>query len=110
LDKEVESAMLLPHELDIKHYLNARLIQLLREEEIKWYQMSKANMLLQGDNNTKYFHMVANGKNRKLRIFWLEGGDQIIKGKEPLKSYITDYYKSLFGPSDIGQFNLDNDR
>jgi hypothetical protein len=54
--------------------------------------------------------MVANGKNRKLRIFQLEEGDRIIKGNEPLKSYITDYYKSLFGPSDSGQFSLDNDR
>jgi hypothetical protein len=54
--------------------------------------------------------MVANGKNRKSRIFQLEEGDLIIKGNEPLKSYIMDYYKSLFGPSDGGQFSLDNDR
>jgi hypothetical protein len=54
--------------------------------------------------------MVANGKNRKSRIFQLEEGDQIIKGNEPLKSYTTNYYKSLFGPSDGGQFSLDNDR
>jgi hypothetical protein len=42
---------------------------MLREEEIRWYQRSKANNLLQGDNNTKYFHMVVNGKNRKSWIF-----------------------------------------
>jgi hypothetical protein len=43
----------------------------------------------------------------KLRIFELEDGDQIIKGEEPLKSYITEYYKELFGPSDSVQFSLD---
>jgi hypothetical protein len=69
LDKKAESTMLLPHEVDIKHCLNAWLIQQLREEEIRWFQRSKANNLLQGGNNTKYFHMVANGKNQKLRIF-----------------------------------------
>jgi hypothetical protein len=69
LDKKAESTMLLPHEVDIKHCLNAWLIQQLREEDIRWFQRSKANNLLQGDNNTKYFHMVANGKNQKLRIF-----------------------------------------
>jgi hypothetical protein len=79
--------------VDAKHYLNARLMQLLREEEIKWYQRSKANKLLQGDSNTRYFHLVANGKRRKSHIFQLEDGDRIIKGEEPLKSYITDYYK-----------------
>jgi hypothetical protein len=61
--------MLSPQELDVKHCLNMRLMQLLREEEIKWYQQSKANNLLQGDSNTKYFHLDANGKRRKSRIF-----------------------------------------
>jgi hypothetical protein len=62
LDKKAESTLLLPHELNVKQCLNARLIQLLREEEIKWYQRSISNRLLQGDSNTKFFHMVANGK------------------------------------------------
>jgi len=42
--------------------------------------------------NTKYFHLVANGKNRKTRIFQLEDGDKIIQGDEELKKntlYIT---------------------
>jgi hypothetical protein len=53
--------------------------------------------------------LVANGKRRKSHIFQLEDGDRIIKGEEPLKSYITDYYKNLFGPSDSGMFSLDED-
>jgi hypothetical protein len=49
---------------------------LLREEELKWYQRSKARHLLEGDSNTKYFHLLANGRYRKSRIFQLqEGGD-----------------------------------
>jgi hypothetical protein len=40
----------------------------------------------------------------------LEDDDRIIRGEEPLKSYITDYYKNLFGPSDSGQFSLDEDK
>jgi hypothetical protein len=35
LDKKSETTVLLPHEVDLKHCLKARLIQLLREEEIK---------------------------------------------------------------------------
>jgi hypothetical protein len=83
---------------------------LLREEEIKRYQRSKVNKLLQGDSNTRYFHLVANGKRRKSNIFQLEDGDRIMKGEEPLNSYITDYYKELFGPSDSGMFSLDEDK
>jgi hypothetical protein len=32
LDKKAKSTMLAPHEVDLRHCLNARLIQLLREE------------------------------------------------------------------------------
>jgi hypothetical protein len=37
LDKKDEITMLSPQELDVKHCLNTRLMQLLRKEEIKWY-------------------------------------------------------------------------
>jgi hypothetical protein len=109
LDKKAKGTMLSPQEVDAKHCLNARLMQLLREEEIKWNQRSKVNKLLQGDSNTRYFHLVANGKRRKSYIFQLEDEDGIIKGEEPLKSYITDYYKNLFDPSDSDMFSLDED-
>jgi hypothetical protein len=65
LDKRAENTTLSPQELDVKQCLNMMLMQLLREEEIKWFQRSKANNLLHGDSNTEYFHLVANGKRRK---------------------------------------------
>jgi hypothetical protein len=45
-----------------------KLAKLLREEEIKFYDKAKVIDVLLGDNNTKYFQMVANGKHRKKRI------------------------------------------
>jgi hypothetical protein len=42
-----------------------RLTQLLREEELKWFQRAKTTKHLKGDSNTKYFHMVANGKKEE---------------------------------------------
>jgi hypothetical protein len=58
----------MPSEVDLKQCLQNGLRQLLREEEIKWYQCSKAKNLLDGDSNTKYFHFLANGRHRKTRI------------------------------------------
>jgi hypothetical protein len=54
--------------------------------------------------------LVANGKHRKTRIFELEEGSQIIKGENELKSYIIDYYKGFFGPSQSEYFALDENR
>jgi hypothetical protein len=99
--------MLSPLEVDLQHCLKARLIQLLREEEVKWYQRSKTNKLLYGDSNTKYFHLVANGKHRKTRIFQVEDDGQIIWGDDQLKNYITDYYQGLFGHMEDDHLSLD---
>jgi hypothetical protein len=87
--------------------LNTWLIQILHEEQIKWYQRAKSNKLLYGDGNTKYFHLVVNGKNRKQRIFQLEEDGQIINGDDQLKNYITEYYRGLFGNMEEDQFSLD---
>jgi hypothetical protein len=99
MDKKAETTMLTPQELDLRHCLKAKLVQLLREEEVKWYQRSKTENLLKGDSNTKYFQLIANGKYRKTRISQLEEGNQVIKGDENLTTYITNYYKRLFGSS-----------
>jgi hypothetical protein len=86
-----------------------RLAQLLREEEIKWYQRAKVKELLEGDSNTKYFHMVANGKHRKNRIFQMHNSDRMLYEDRELKSHITRYYKDLFGPPERSSFTLDED-
>jgi hypothetical protein len=54
----------------------------------------------------KYFQMVANGKRRKARIFRLGQDEGIIEGEEQIKSYITKYYKNLFGSSEAGRLSL----
>jgi hypothetical protein len=71
LDKKTEHTPLQPEEINIKQCLSNRLVHLLREEEIKWYQRAKTKNLLEGDSNTKYFQLIASGKFRKTRIFQL---------------------------------------
>ncbi|WVZ84217.1 hypothetical protein U9M48_031271 [Paspalum notatum var. saurae] len=60
LDKKSEHTQLDYNELNLKHTLHERVTQLLREKEIKWYQRAKVKNLLEGDANTKFFHLVAN--------------------------------------------------
>lgn len=95
--------------MDLRNYLQNRLAQLLREEEIKWYQRAKVKELLEGDSNTKYFQMIANGKFRKNRIFQMTDGARMLYDEGELKSHITSYYKNLFGPPESTSFTLDED-
>ena len=79
---------------------------MLREEEIKWYERAKTKDLSELDNNTQYFHLVANGKHRKQHIFKLNQEHGIIVGDAQLKAYITNYYKGLFGQPEDNNFSL----
>jgi hypothetical protein len=62
---------------------------------------------LEGDSNTRYFHGIANGRHRKKHIQYLGQDEVLIEGHEHLKSYITNYYKCLFGSPEESPFSLD---
>jgi hypothetical protein len=50
------------------------------------------------DSNMRYFNNIANGRHRKKLIHSLVVQEEgTIEGHEQLKSYITKYYKVLFG-------------
>ena len=66
-------------------------------------------MLQEGGSNTRYFHIIANGKYRKKRILQLEQEEGTIVGQENLKNYISEYYKKLFGASVTNNFSLNED-
>jgi hypothetical protein len=85
------------------------LAKLLSEEEIKYYQRAKVTDVLLGDNNTKYFQMMTNGKHMKKRIFSLDHENGKIEGQVNLKNYITEFYKGLFGEPEENSFSLDLD-
>jgi mannosylglycoprotein endo-beta-mannosidase len=65
LDKKAETEQLSDQEVNLKQYLKERLVSLLWGEELKWCERAKVKTLLEGDANTKFFHLVANGKHRK---------------------------------------------
>src|SRR3954469_12772435 len=110
LEATAEVRPLTAQEIELKSQSNAEIARLLREEELKWYQRSKAKFILEGDANTRYFHAVANGKHKKKRIHSLIQDEGMIEGQEHLKSYITTYYKSLFGAPPENFFSLDESR
>lgn len=69
----------------------------MNEEEVYWQQRGSEKWILQGDANTTFFHLVANGRRRKKMILNLEEeGRQIVDPKE-IQDIIYSFYKKLFG-------------
>jgi glycyl-tRNA synthetase beta subunit len=97
LEALAEVGPLSAQEIEIKNQSNAKIASLLREEELKWYQRSKSQFILEEDSNTRYFHSVANSRHRKKHIHTLVQDEGTIEGLDNLKNYITSYYKNLFG-------------
>jgi hypothetical protein len=110
LDKKAEIDRQSDHEINLKHYLKERLVSLLRQEEIKWYQRAKVKTLLEGDANTRFFHLVANDKHRKQLIYRLEDDNGVVVSSDRLKCRITNYYKNLFGILEQTEITLMEDQ
>jgi hypothetical protein len=94
----------------LKQFLDNRLAELLREEEIKWYQRANVKELLEGDSNTKYFLLIANGKYRKTKNSQLQDEYKIIEGEKELSEHVMNYYRNVFTVPLDNSFTLDEVR
>jgi hypothetical protein len=107
LEKRKEEGSLTAFMLRKKNFIQTELWRILEEEEIYWHKRSNQNWLLKGDNNTEYFHRVANGKKRKNMIFQIERGDELLQSEKDILARASQYYKTLFGHEEKPVFNLD---
>jgi hypothetical protein len=69
LDKKAEIVPLNEEERISMRVANETLAKLRRSEESKWAQRAKIKHIQEGGDNTKYFHLIANGKNRRKKSF-----------------------------------------
>ncbi|KAL9686721.1 hypothetical protein QQ045_031114 [Rhodiola kirilowii] len=72
----------------------------LQKEEILWRQRSRVAWLSEGDNNTKYFHAVANARRKSNSISKLKdhSGEEVTDGQR-IKQLIVQHYTSIFQQS-----------
>ena len=85
-------------------HIQNELLELMEKEEEYWHQKASEKWLLHGDNNTEYFHRIANGRKRKKTIFSLQHDQDTIQGTPDLLKHATEFYKYLFGP--VQQVNM----
>jgi mannosylglycoprotein endo-beta-mannosidase len=97
LDLKAETIPLSQAERATLKNANEKITKLRRDEETKWAQRATVKHIQQGGSNTKYFHLIANGKKRKYLFYQLEQEEGTIVGDEDLKVYISEFYKKLFG-------------
>ena len=57
---------------EAKKKADEHMAQIRRDEESKWAQRAKVKHVQEGGSNTRYFHLIANGKHRKKMNFATE--------------------------------------
>lgn len=107
LDSKGEVSVLSDQERQEKLCFESDLRRLLAEEEIKMRQKAREKIIVDGDENTKYFHLRTKGR-RRLKIQSLCQEGLIIEGEDGINKVATDFYRELFGPSYISHINMRN--
>ena len=65
-------------------------------EEISWRQKSKVLFSKEGDNNTRFFHRLANSHRRTNQIRGVEVERALYEDVSEVTNPIVDFYKKLY--------------
>jgi hypothetical protein len=106
MDKKSESIGISHEERLEKLDLEWNLKNLLVEECCKRKQMARENFINECDENSRYFHLIAKGKKRRVKILSLVHEENIVSSDDDINKVATDFYKDLFGPSPVSSINM----
>ena len=73
---------------------------LLSLEEISWRQKSRMLCIKEGDNNTKFFHKMANSHRRYNHLRTLEVDGVVFEEESEETNQVVQFYKNLYKESE----------
>ena len=76
-------------------------------EEISWRQKSKAFFIKECENNTQFFHRIANSHRRTSQIRGVEVDDVLFKEESDVTDHVVDFYKRLYWESETWRPTID---
>ena len=76
-------------------------------EEISWRQKSRILFVKEGDNNTCFFHWVANSHRRTNHIQGIEVDSVLYEEEEEVRSKVINFYQRLYTELDTWRPSMD---
>ncbi|KAK4571672.1 hypothetical protein RGQ29_030188 [Quercus rubra] len=80
--------------------LRSQVEHLLSLEEISWRQKSRMLCITEGDNNTKFFHRMANSYRRYNHLRALEVDGVVFEEESEVSNQVVQFYKNLYKESE----------
>ena len=87
-------------ELGERVLLRYQIQNLISLEEVSWRQKSRMLCIKEGDNNTKFFHKVANSRRRYNHISMLEVNGVIYEDEFKMAHQAIQFYKNLYNETE----------
>ena len=76
-------------------------------EEISWRQKSWALFVKEGDNNTRFFHRLANSHRNANQIKRIEVDGVLYEDELDVRSQIVLFYQGLYKETEVGRHTMD---
>ena len=83
-------------EIGERAVLRSQIQNVLSLEEVSLRQKSRMLCIKEGDNNTKFFHKVANSRRRYNHISMLEVNGVIYEDESKMADQVVQFYKNLY--------------
>jgi exonuclease III len=87
--------------------IKAELIWLAHLAETSWRQKSRELWLKEGDNNTKFFHGMANSHRRSNHIENLEEEGVVFHEDQDIREHVVQFYQSLYQENEAWRPKVD---
>jgi hypothetical protein len=81
---------------------------MMAEEGCKRKQTSRDRFINEGDENTRYFHLIGKGRKRRVKILSLIHEGVTVDDDNDINKVVTSFYRELFGPSAFSNINMTN--
>jgi hypothetical protein len=88
--------------------MELNLKNMMAEEGCKRKQTARDRFINEGDENTRYFHLIAKGRKIRVKILSLIHEDVTVVDDNDINKVATAFYKELFGPSASSNINMTN--
>ncbi|XP_021611709.1 uncharacterized protein LOC110614474 [Manihot esculenta] len=86
-----------PNLVKLDFLLRQKMEEVLKQEELYWFQRSKEEWIVSGERNTKFYHLAAKvKKKRKLILAFQDSNVQWVTDEASLENLVVQFYKGLF--------------
>ena len=107
LDAREELVGLSNEEQICRLQLKGDIEQLASPEETSWRQKSRVLFMKEGDNNTRFFHRLANSHRNANQIKRIEVDGVLYEDESDVRSQIVLFYQGLYKETEVGRPTMD---